>query len=445
MLSTPQLSASRAWEVLMTRQQLRTGLPILLIAVLPACSPGGGMPSTSGADPTAAGGKSDYYGTDDRQEIRDADDPRVAEWARSIAVLVVAERLTSAGHNRLTTSAPTLAEKVGLCADERFADQPAPGFCSAFLVGRDLVATAGHCLAKRGCEEIAFVFDFQEGGASADPTRIPADRVFFCHEVLARQFAQEKSGPDYALLRLDRPAIDRTPFELQIDPPAVGGRVALLGFPSGIWAKADLAGRVRRVGDNRVTTSLDSFPGHSGAVVLDLATGRAFGVHVEGSSPSFLQESECARTVGCEKVVLDGDECQGSRESPVAPFAAGIGETSPAPTDRCANRCGDPGPDPCACDQACVGNGNCCPDYAASCGVGAEEPACRDPGAPCQADMECAIVTYACQGELMVSESMDLPGRCVDHVCDDQRSAAAAACAADGLTLYWFGSTCSSY
>ncbi|MBA3501202.1 MAG: trypsin-like peptidase domain-containing protein, partial [Deltaproteobacteria bacterium] len=337
-----------------------------------------------------------------------------------------------------------------LCSGERFADEPVLGFCSSYLVGPDLVATAGHCFKSTLCEETAFVFDFYRGGASGDVSAIPASNVYRCKQVVARQYDGQH---DYALVQLDRPTTGRVPFTLQATPPAVGARVALLGFPSGILGKVDLAGKVVRVEGNRIRTSVDSFPGHSGGVMLDLASGRAFGVHIEGSTPSYVGTGTCSRAAGCAAVTPDAGSCQGAVESSVEAFSTCCGGTPPTPPatpSSCNDRCGATD-GACACDLACTSRGDCCRDFATTCRAGSTSGVCLGGGAPCDASTDCADAVCACDSEHAVSESFSVPGRCSLNTCEDLQQMCAAACehmdpvvGNERFTLGWWMVDCES-
>lgn len=415
---------------------------LLATIVLTSCAP---------APEEAAGfgpfGKGDYYGNDDRQQILDANDPRVVQWARSTAIIVNRGVLRSAGSGRIAASVPTLRENQNLCNGERFADEPVLGFCSAYLVAPDVVATAGHCFQTKLCEDVAFVFDFYQGGASADVSAIPQSNVFMCKELIARQY---DGTLDYALVRLNRPATDRAPFALQATPPAVGARVALLGFPSGIMAKVDLAGRVIRLEGSRIRTSVDSFPGHSGGVMIDMSTGRAFGVHVEGSTPSYVGTGTCTRAAGCTAVTPDADTCQGAVESSVDVFSACCTGSTPTPPSTCFDRCGST-QGTCACDLGCAERGDCCPDFDTVCEPGSTTRTCLGGGAPCDRGTDCADAMCSCDSEHAVTESFVVPGRCTASGCVGAQELCRQACEQmdpivpnEPFTLGWWMTDCES-
>lgn len=412
---------------------------VLLSVMVAACA---AAETDPGSDPGGPGGKGDYYGTDDRQQIRDAADPRVKTWARSIAMITAASKFHSLGDGRLGATTRPLRDVERLCSDERFADEPALGFCSAWLIGPDLVATAGHCFDDYVCEDVQFVFDYYPGGAAHDPQSIPASSVFGCREVVARQY--ERGRFDYALVRLDRPTTGRTPFTLQPTPPAVGARIAMLGFPSGIWAKVDLAGTLLRDDGHRFRSSLDSFPGHSGGVVIDLDTGGAFAVHIEGSTPSFVNDGTCSRTNACDAVTPDGDRCQGATHTSVSTFGGRRDDPPPPPPPpqgTCEGRCGATDA-PCACDLACSDRGDCCGDFSTTCAIASDTLPCLDSGAPCDASNTCANAMCTCEGDSMVTESFVVPGQCATNACANTRELCSRACEAKGLAPSTWIPTC---
>jgi len=350
----------------------------------------------SDVDFFAGVGKGDFYGSDDRQQILDSPHPRALEWARATAVIVNRSMLGATTGGDLYASPQTLGERQGLRANAGFARGPVLGFCSAFLVAPDLVATAGHCFKQTLCDEMIFIFDFYIGGASENVDAIPAANAYGCREVVSQQYGD---GLDYALVRLDRPALGRTPFVLQAEPPSVGSRVALVGYPSGIPAKIDTAGEVLRIEGTRTRTSVDSFPGHSGGVMIDLATGNAFGVHVEGSSPSFVSNGSCNVTASCAQVNVSTDgPCNGAVETNATAFAGccdgGAGAPPPPPPDP-----------PTPTDDACLPS-----------------------GAPCERSGDCTNSMCACDTVNATTESFVVPGSCNRDGCEDPQVLCALEC-----------------
>mgnify|MGYP000991441954 CR=1 FL=1 len=52
--------------------------------------------------------------------------------------------------------------KRGVCTSERFYAQPTSANCSGFLVGKNKLVTAGHCVkTKKDCKENYWVFGYK--------------------------------------------------------------------------------------------------------------------------------------------------------------------------------------------------------------------------------------------------------------------------------------------
>ena len=111
------------------------------------------------------------YGEDDRVEPHTLSDAKLIAVSNAVAAMIPATDITvnasstvPAPTTRTTTrwgrgtptqdpprsstvtiKAPTLSER-GICASERFNDQITAALCSGFLVGEDLLVTAGHCI-----------------------------------------------------------------------------------------------------------------------------------------------------------------------------------------------------------------------------------------------------------------------------------------------------------
>lgn len=230
--------------------------------------------------PGSVGGKADSFEDDDRTTVSESTDPRAARWAASVALL------TSRIDDDNTASVPDLQERFDLCEGERFASDPFLGHCSAFLVGPMLVATAGHCLEQHACERTTVMFGFNDVERNDDITDLDVEQTYHCR---AQSVDEEH---DVALIELDRPVIGREPFEF--GEASEGDSVALVGHPLGGRTTIDLSGTIEARTELQMSTTLDTFSGHSGAPVISLDTGRAVGIHVAGGGFSVIQsEAGC--------------------------------------------------------------------------------------------------------------------------------------------------------
>jgi len=170
-----------------------------------------------------------------------------------------------------------------------FIDQPRVGDCTSFLVGSDLMMTAGHCIqSAEECRNTQVVFDFFKPDITEKYVTIPSSSIYRCTELVSQNFSASDSQPnDYAIFRLDRPVQGRTPLSLSNAPIAslVNHPVSTLGFPRGVFMKAADHGQVLALDSGAVSfrTNLDTFSGNSGSPIFDDTTGKVIGILISGS------------------------------------------------------------------------------------------------------------------------------------------------------------------
>ncbi|MBU0983993.1 MAG: serine protease, partial [candidate division Zixibacteria bacterium] len=155
------------------------------------------------------------YGDDDRREPYDITDPQLLKLVQAAVVVVSTSEISDNGNGtfNLSTSAWTTQGGLPLCAGEPFAGQAQIGFCSGFLVGEDIIVTAGHCVDASDCGSVAFIFGFQQIDAVTGPqTTISADNVYFCDGIINQQLAGDN---DHSVVRLDRAVVGRTPIPVR--------------------------------------------------------------------------------------------------------------------------------------------------------------------------------------------------------------------------------------
>src|SRR5262249_54029849 len=101
------------------------------------------------------------YGVDDRQEIADVTDPAIRDDADTVVSLFFSRSVTENGDGTCTLQTKPFGAALGLCPGERYYDQPSGAFGSGFLVGRDVIATAGHCVDEYRVTDVRFVYGFR--------------------------------------------------------------------------------------------------------------------------------------------------------------------------------------------------------------------------------------------------------------------------------------------
>ena len=252
---------------------------LTVVALLAACA------SEQAPTPTAdnAGAAHDLiYGADDRREAYELADPaHIAVSNSTVAVLDVGDLSSVPGGVRIDTS-QIYGARYGLCSSEPYRDQPTTPFCSGFLVGPDLVATAGHCIDGSTCPSVAFAFGFEMLDANTVQDVVGADDVYFCAAVVARA---ETSTDDFAVVRLDRPVAGHLPLAIRrAGSIGLGAPVAVAGHPAGIPMKVAGGATVRSNGHpNYFESNLDTYGGNSGSPVFD-ANGVVEGILVRGNT-----------------------------------------------------------------------------------------------------------------------------------------------------------------
>jgi hypothetical protein len=245
----------------------RTGLA-LLFQMTVACG------EQTFSAPLAEQQQTIVYGMDDRREPYEVDDPRLRELARSSLVALVAKsRFVVEKDGQSVLLANDLRSDQALCADQRFAEQPALADCSGVLIDDDLVLTAGHCFVEGDdCARYVYAFDFAYEAHRAPLTPL----LVRCRALVLRAVTTQL---DYAIVQLERPVADRAPVALRSNPLELGEGLVTMGFPSALPAKIDQGARVRAIDPRLGTFTLDSdtFQGSSGSPIVD-AQGALVGV-----------------------------------------------------------------------------------------------------------------------------------------------------------------------
>ncbi len=222
-------------------------------------------------------------------------------------MLTVASSIAQVEGGSVRLLAERFGPTHGLCPGERFYDQPSVGYCTAFLVTEDTIATAAHCVGSPvDCHDRRFVLDYGYDRPDRDPLLIPAEDVYACSEVVTERLDRDKSI-DYALLRLDRPVRDRAPLPLLTGSGArPGDGVWTVGYPSGLPLKIGIEGRVRSIDADALITNLDTFVVDSGSPVFLAHRDEVVGVFVKGGV-DFAYADGCRRYVRCPEEGCTGE------------------------------------------------------------------------------------------------------------------------------------------
>lgn len=225
------------------------------------------------------------YGTDDRLDVYEATNALHLELAKSTAGMIAGSNISYNG-DVATITGQTMRQR-GMCASERFSEQMTAANCSGFLVGEDLLVTAGHCITSEAdCQSYKWVFDYANFDANTEASMtVGADKVYGCKQIIS-QSLDRSTQDDFALIRLDRKVTDRAPLTVRTEGQiAQGAPIVVIGHPTGLPTKI-AAGANVRTNTNSVyfIANLDTYGGNSGSAVFNAETGVVEGILVRGEN-----------------------------------------------------------------------------------------------------------------------------------------------------------------
>ena len=227
------------------------------------------------------------YGTDDRQDLYQVSDQRVRNDADCVVSLWHQSNIVDAGNNksRLVTTPFWMAHN--LCATEPFYTQSKEpgGRGTGFLVARDVVATAGHCITQDNLATTRFVFGFKMKNGAETALEISNDEIYRGIAIIDRRLdalPPNGSGADWALVRLHKPVTNhRVASVRRVGSVANGQAVHVVGHPAGLPVK--VAGNATVLDNTQgafFAADLDIFGGNSGSPVFNSQTHEVEGILV---------------------------------------------------------------------------------------------------------------------------------------------------------------------
>ncbi|MGB0454937.1 MAG: trypsin-like serine peptidase [Bacteriovoracaceae bacterium] len=255
------------------------------------------------------------YGNDDRELISSSSDPRYQTWAKATAAIVVKDLIKPAFGDLISKidAVELKNSNYQICEDEPFADRLITSHCSAFLVGDDVMVTAGHCVNNQfDCDNLSFVFDYRQDLIhESKDLFIFTDTVYSCKEIIDSKldFVTEV---DYAVIRLDRKVKNRKPLKFRTGQEKLSdsSSLAVVGYPMGLPVVVADNAKVRDNGEEDFFTSnLDAFKGNSGGPVINIRTGAVEGIVISGEDDfQYVSEKRCFVSNQCED-----DGCLGEK------------------------------------------------------------------------------------------------------------------------------------
>lgn len=255
------------------------------------------------------------FDKDDRIDTKFAP-AHLQELARSVPALIQKTRIKELANGKLElVGNPMTSSSFNMCSDETFADESNIANCSASLIAKDKILTAGHCFNDNGyqCSTYSLVFDYHAGSNIVEKSQ-----VYNCKNIIFTKFDQTLAGIDLAIIQLDREVEGHEPVELNLKQNLkVNDPLIMIGYPLGISQKVVEDGKVLSVDKKNVSFNhdLDSFSVNSGSPIFS-PDGKQVGVLVRGTGPNLSNKSgeQCSRWHVAQK----GDYSAGNDLSPLS-------------------------------------------------------------------------------------------------------------------------------
>lgn len=255
------------------------------------------------------------YDEDDRRLITElssdnSGDGLALKSAPSVLAQIPNWRIDSKDPGVISIKTKDLESGLNFCDTEKYLDQPLVSSCTAFLVGPDLIVTAGHCIKdKYECKKQSWVLDYDSAGSFVGPTgaiTFEKDKVFSCRELVSWS---QNSKLDYAVVKLDREVLGREPLKIRREGKISSKEdLIVIGHPLGL---PKIVTNNITIRDNSLDfvfkTNADTFSGNSGSPAIGLKSGLVEGILIRGET-DFADDyhRSCKRPMKCY-----GQECKG--------------------------------------------------------------------------------------------------------------------------------------
>lgn len=254
-------------------------------------------------------------------KLNDEQRNKIEQQARSVACLVKRNKLINlpgSTNYEINSSVSSLADTLKTSYKTQCAEKNIPWsertqlnyegpfkneLClakgTAFLVGKQLVLTAAHCIIDKSSKAISskkvdklrVLFGFHMQSAEEVQTKFESKDVYRIDAVWQHCYKDRET--DWALLKLDREVEGRDPLNVAASQKIpVDTTVYMLGYPSGLPLKLTLNGRVKKDHPRIFEAALNAYQGNSGSPVLENVTGRLCGMLFNGNNDYVLEYSQ---------------------------------------------------------------------------------------------------------------------------------------------------------
>lgn len=258
------------------------------------------------------------YGDDNRLDVYQVESEAIRMISESTAAMISTSKLSKLVDGKYKIQLGSYSQRYDLCQDEPFYNQPTAASCSGFLVGEDLLVTAGHCIrSSSDCDSQSFVFGFKMIDSNTSVSLVSENQVYKCKSIIKQSATLSK---DYALIRLDRKVAGYQPLKIRREGRLnVGDAIIVIGHPAGLPTKVAGGANVRSWSSDNAyfQSNLDTYGGNSGSAVFNASTFEVEGILVRGATDYVYDSNRQCRMSN----VCSNEGCRGEDVTSIALIA----------------------------------------------------------------------------------------------------------------------------
>lgn len=218
------------------------------------------------------------FGKDDRKDVTDAEG--IEDFVRATATMIHKRNLVINDAGNYLFYGTTLRDRLtkryesnNFHKNVKFLDQPTIANCTGFLIGPDILVTAGHCIDNiNDAKNYVWVFDYTNELDFIKSTVYKGKKyivvnpknVYHVSEFIDGYFGEDEYD-DWSVLRLDRKS-ERAPYRFRTSGEVqLNSKINTIGSPTGLPLKFADNAKVMGVSEKKYfKTDIDVFPGNSG-------------------------------------------------------------------------------------------------------------------------------------------------------------------------------------
>jgi hypothetical protein len=227
---------------------------------------------------------------DHRMDYFGITDERVKKNVNSVAAIVFEKDLIDEKNGFSTLKVKNYGKSFNLYEGEAFHEQPvaAGRVCTGFLVKKDVIATAAHCVLGYALRVLCFVFGYKMSDPYTPVTQVPDENIYKGNKIINCVYlTRGDHRTDWALVKLDREVEGQEVVTLSKEGITRDQPVYVMGYPSGLPLKYAPGAKVRGFENAFFTADLDTYMGSSGSPVFNADTHEVIGIVVHGDLRDF--------------------------------------------------------------------------------------------------------------------------------------------------------------